>query len=391
MQPVRVHVIDRSRTRLLQLVYRDPRSGRKVTRSSGTTNRRDAERAAARWEDELNSQQLSADGSIAFGHFVDLLDERHLKGLRTKTRTDYLGALEQLERYCQPQTLRDVTSELLTEFVGEMRADSRNRSEETIRSRLAAIRASINWGVDAGLLPYCPRMPRMPRRRQSAGGMRGRPLSDAEFKQIIDATPDIVGTERAPAWQHSLNGLWLSGLRLGEAIELSWDRSDVISVDLSGERPMFRIPPGGDKSGKGKLLPITPDFAAMLEQCETRSGNVFGFPKERPGRTGGDPGEYASKTITKICRHAGVLTSEDPKRHASAHDLRRSFGARWSRKVMPQVLQLLMRHESIETTMRYYVGQDVQHATEVIWQMGGEMGGTQNNATAKPAKNSTRP
>jgi len=367
VQPVRVHVIERSRARFLQLVYREPRTGRKITRSSGTTNRRDAERAAARWEDELNSQQVSADGSIAFGHFVDLLDERHLKGLRPKTRTDYLGALELLERYCQPATLRDVTSELLTEFVGHMRSDSRDRSEETTRSRLAAIRASINWAVDAGLVPFCPRMPRMPRRRQSAGGMRGRPLSDSEFNLILDATPQIVGDTRAPAWQHSLNGLWLSGLRLGEAIELSWDRSDVIAVDLSGPRPMFRIPPGSDKSGKGKLLPITPDFSAMLDEATDRSGNVFHFPKERPGRAGGDPGEYASKTITKICRAAGVLTSEHPPRHASAHDLRRSFGARWSRRVMPQVLQLLMRHESIETTMKFYVGQDVQHAVSVLW------------------------
>ena len=37
---------------------------------------------------------------------------------------------------------------------------------------------------------------------------------------------------------------------------------------------------------------------------------------------------------------------------ASAHDLRRSFGFRWSCRVMPTVLGKLMRHESIETTMR---------------------------------------
>ena len=365
--PVRVHVIDRSRNRFLSMVYRCPRSKNKVERSTGTTNRRDAERAAARWEDELNSASPSGDGSLAFGHFIDLLDERHLKGLRPKTRTDYLGALELLERYCQPATLRDVTSEMLTEFVGEMRADDRRRSEETIRSRLAAIRASINWAVDAGMLPFCPRMPRMPRRRQSAGGMHGRPLTDTEFGSIIAATPDIVGEARAHDWQRNLTGLWLSGLRLGEAISLSWDRSDVISIDLTADRPMFRIPPGTDKSGRGKLLPITPDFAAMLEDTTERAGNVFEFSKLRPGRTGGDLGEYASKTITKICRAAEVLTSEHPPRYASAHDLRRSFGARWSRQVMPQVLQLLMRHESIETTMKYYVGQDVEHAISVLW------------------------
>ena len=40
----------------------------------------------------------------------------------------------------------------------------------------------------------------------------------------------------------------------------------------------------------------------------------------------------------------------------SAHDLRRSFGERWASRLMPQVLKELMRHESIETTLNFYVG-----------------------------------
>jgi integrase len=41
---------------------------------------------------------------------------------------------------------------------------------------------------------------------------------------------------------------------------------------------------------------------------------------------------------------------------ASAHDLRRAFGARWSRKVNSMVLKELMRHASVTTTEKYYVG-----------------------------------
>jgi len=55
-------------------------------------------------------------------------------------------------------------------------------------------------------------------------------------------------------------------------------------------------------------------------------------------------------------------------KYASTHDLRRSFGERWAGRVMPTVLQGLMRHESIETTLRYYVGRNAQSVAAVLWQ-----------------------
>jgi hypothetical protein len=34
---------------------------------------------------------------------------------------------------------------------------------------------------------------------------------------------------------------------------------------------------------------------------------------------------------------------------------------------MPQVLMELMRHESIDTTLRYYVGRNAQQTASVLW------------------------
>lgn len=62
------------------------------------------------------------------------------------------------------------------------------------------------------------------------------------------------------------------------------------------------------------------------------------------------------------------LVEREVIKYASAHDLRRSFGSRWARKVMPAVLQRLMRHESIETTMKYYVDLDADELAEELWQ-----------------------
>ena len=54
-------------------------------------------------------------------------------------------------------------------------------------------------------------------------------------------------------------------------------------------------------------------------------------------------------------------------KYASAHDLRRSFGTRWSKRIMPQVLMQLMRHESINTTVKYYVDSDAQDTAELLY------------------------
>lgn len=58
-------------------------------------------------------------------------------------------------------------------------------------------------------------------------------------------------------------------------------------------------------------------------------------------------------------------------KYASAHDLRRAFGTRWAKKVMPAVLKRLMRHASISTTMAFYVAVDADEVSEALWQQFG--------------------
>ncbi len=81
--------------------------------------------------------------------------------------------------------------------------------------------------------------------------------------------------------------------------------------------------------------------------------------------------DWIGRVVSKIGRKAGVKVHSDPRsdrvKYASAHDLRRSFGERWALRVMPAVLKELMRHESINTTMNYYVGQNAQRTADALW------------------------
>jgi integrase len=115
--------------------------------------------------------------------------------------------------------------------------------------------------------------------------------------------------------------------------------------------------------------------------ADKRRGRVFSVPHPGTGRQ--VPCDEASAIISKIGRRAGVIVRSkvkskvDPEtgergpvevvKYASAHDLRRSFGERWSERVLPKVLMELMRHESIQTTMRFYVGQNAQRTADAAW------------------------
>src|SRR5262245_50142369 len=69
--------------------------------------------------------------------------------------------------------------------------------------------------------------------------------------------------------------------------------------------------------------------------------------------------------VMEIGKAAGVKVS--PTKCASAHDLRRSFGFRCAMRVMPVLLQKWMRHANIETTLKFYVGNDAREMGRAVW------------------------
>ena len=134
---------------------------------------------------------------------------------------------------------------------------------------------------------------------------------------------------------------------------------------------MFRINGSAEKGGKDRLLPMSPAFAKFVEPHKQKYGFVFCPGRVLNGRKKDYRRnvEWISLVGTRIGKHAEVSVSlgETKPKFASFHDLRRSFGERWAQNVMPQTLMKLMRHESIETTLRFYVGNDAEKIGDEIW------------------------
>ena len=77
--------------------------------------------------------------------------------------------------------------------------------------------------------------------------------------------------------------------------------------------------------------------------------------------------DWVGRIITRIGEAARVVVVPENQRrgtkakYASAHDLRRSLAERMAvAGLPPELLQLIMRNASIETTRRYYVSKNVQ-------------------------------
>jgi integrase len=411
-EEIRVKIIEYADRPHYLMQYTDPMTGKKVSRSTkiertGKKRERDAaERMAGDWEKQLREGTYLPPSRITWADFRERYETEVLPSLADETGRVLFTVFNSVENIVSPQRLAELTADRLSFYQSELRAGkgsrSGKRSEATIRTYLAHLKAALRWAVDMGLLRTVPKITK-PQRAKGSKMMKGRPITGEEFDRMLDRVPAVVLVRRhnpKPAkvpkeptaadlardaqivarWRFYLEGLWQSGLRLAESLELYWDRQDKLCIDTSGKRPMMRIRAELEKGNQDRILPLSPEFAQFLMAVPEaeRRGRVFKLV-DRAGNPREFGDDWVGRVISAIGKKAGIIVATgEPVKFASAHDLRRSFGARWASRVMPQVLMELMRHESIETTLRYYVGQNAERTADVLWAAHEQQSGSGN-------------
>lgn len=360
---IKVLVVKYSDRPFLMMRYTDPVTGKQKARSTGTKVRREAERMAAKWEAKLQEGRYQEPSRVSWEEFRERYEDEKLASLATNTAGAAASAFNHLERVINPQKLVTLTPTVLSRFQAKLRQEG--MKDTTIATHLRHLHASLGWAVSMGMLPKVPDF-HMPKRARGLTLMRGRPITVEEFERMIGKIPDVRPKD-TEAWVYYLKGLWLSGLRLEESTVFSWDDDASFVVDLSGRHPRFRIYAEAEKGHQDRLLPMTPDFAEFLLKTPKvkRTGHVFELRGLQTGKQ--MTSARVGCIVSEIGQKAGVVVNKAEEKHASAHDLRRSFSTRWVTKVKPATLQLLMRHKSIETTMKYYVAQDADEVADELW------------------------
>ncbi len=135
-------------------------------------------------------------------------------------------------------------------------------------------------------------------------------------------------------------------------------------VCTEGKLPKFWVDEPAQKRRRSEYFRMAPEFRELTDQVtsEARRGPVLPLPNHQGEQLSV---KRVSRCISLIGRKALIRTGDN--QHASAHGLKRSFGQRWSRRVRPLVLQELMRHTKLETTLKSYAGTDVDHTSAEVW------------------------
>jgi hypothetical protein len=213
MKRIRVIVFKPASRPFFHAQWTDPVTGKKKTRSLETNIRRDAEREAAKLEEDLRNFRKGDPSRTTWATFRERYEREHGANLAPNTREHVAYMFNTVEKLIGPTTLAEMDASAISTF--KMRMREAKLRDPSILSHLKSLRAALGWAKRVGMLTTIPEIV-WPKDADQAGG---RPITLEEFERLL-VECDRLCLACAPSWRHLLYGLWWSGLRINEAMHL---------------------------------------------------------------------------------------------------------------------------------------------------------------------------
>ena len=167
------------------------------------------------------------------------------------------GSLNIIEDAMQPDRFNRITTEWIKRFKTQMVKSG--KTPATLHKYLQHLKNALKWAVEQGYLNSLPVFPKdVKQSGKSKRLMKGRPITLEEFERMLSVC-------KHDSIKHFMRGLWLSDLRLGEALVLTWDQcADGIRVQIDSDGDVCLMIDGGDqKNGDAQLYPVIDDFPSF--------------------------------------------------------------------------------------------------------------------------------
>jgi integrase len=332
----------------LMLQWHDPDTGKRKSKSSGTSHRGLAEMKATELAYELNHGLHQEASRMSWEKFRGLFEAEYVAARRENTRENYQAMFDGFERLCKPTSVRSVTGRVVSQYAAALRQEpgrargSTGQAPATIRQRLQLLKTALAWAVGQKFLPELPPFPtvKVPKKRPQ-------PVAVEAFERLLARAPD------AHMRAFLLAG-WLGGLRLAEAVGLEREETrEAPYLELARDRIVF--PAEVVKAAEDQWVPLDPQLREALESLPRHGRRVFRFVAWDGHAVCLNA---VGERVIRLARKAGVKLT--------MHSLRKGFGCRYAGRVPAQVLQKLMRHANIALTMTYYANVDAAAMEAVL-------------------------
>lgn len=296
--------------------------GRQRRRSTGTSDRREAEAKLAGFLRERELAERPAGpaepGSYLIASALDLYGTLHAPNTADPARIAY--AITPLIDFWGDQTVSAITKQTCRRY-----AEWRDRKPGTVRRELTTLRAALNFAFEEGRLTRVPfvELPEKP-------DGKDRWLTRTEAAGLLNAARTGYANVRLYLPLYIVLGLY-TGARKEAILALRWPQ-----VDLDARRIDF-APIGTRRTAKRKVRgqPIHPRLLTFLRLAKRR-GSDLGYVvhdsgariKDIGGAWSGDPEARGQGSFGGACKRAGIAG-------VSPHVLRHTCGTWMAQRGVP--------------------------------------------------------
>jgi integrase len=280
--------------------------------------------------------------AVSWQTFRTRYESEYASEFRPKTQLSIRSALNMAEKLLSPTTPGD----LMDLGVFYKAAKEKGLKSTSIRTYCKKLKVALDWAGRQHWVRGKVQQPDVP--TKVLRKLPKEPLTDEQLS-VLFAAADALDASTAML----IRGLAYSGMRISEAEDLRWDRG-VFRMNLANRT--FVVDALGDKAGRDRIVPMTVEFRDLVTQVspDERSGYVF-LPQCE------DRSE-----LRQLVLKVGLAVKPSLGRRATPHDYRRTFASKWAMKVQPFILQKMLRHDSLTTTMLFYVNVQAEEASKAI-------------------------
>lgn len=345
--------------------WTDP-EGRRHSRSFVT--KRDAVAFACEKQNQIENTLVAGLPAISLKEFYTEHSQLMRGNVAARTLAIHLATIELLadclgwDRSVAGITVRDIERFRAGRLATGIAAGTANKDLNVLRRvfNLAILRGYLAKDTNP-----CNGIPKL-----KVGSIRITVVPPQEFTTIYSFAPDVY-------WRALVTTFYTAGLRLREAMNLTWQDIDFESHDLhvTRKKAVGFVQPWSPKDHQLRMIPLPAQTVNLLaawqsvapEDCpyifmEQARWDYYRRQVEASRwRERTDLVNNLLRRFQTICRKAGV-------RAYTLHDLRRSCITNLARQLPIHVVQQLAGHSDMHTTQRYYLvvqRQDLERARAI--------------------------